>query len=498
MAQFDVEYDVVVVGSGGSGKSAAYTICSESDLSCAILEKLPMTGGSSLFAEGHCACESSEQIARGVPDYPKELPEGAHFPSYMELVNAYVKESHHRCNLDVVKAFAKNSAETIDIMKSLGVEYQEVGYYTVDEPDELFTFHRPVGMSLRCQEVLLSACENGGVDIFVSTPAKELIFEDGKIVGILATDADGNEMRIGAKAIILASGGFGDNLEKIGKYSWMPQLEQYNNMVGLPIQNTGDGLDMALSAGGDTFNIGTVMCGISPLGKMGGCHLYGAGTQPLLWVTSKGVRHCNEAVATSFANCGYTVGQQPDCSSYTIFDEENFLRLTEGTGSEIANGDFCPYGACLDHLKGEIEESLTAQDGAVFKADTIEGLAEQFGADPSVFRATVDRYNELCEKGVDEDFGKQSDFLHPITKPPFYAIHEQCGVLVTDGGIRVNGDMQVTNADYEPIEGLYAVGNDASGLYGDVYALNIPGSANGFAHTSGRIAARAAIKQIKG
>ncbi|MGN0078372.1 MAG: FAD-dependent oxidoreductase [Coriobacteriales bacterium] len=496
--EFDVEYDVVVVGSGASGKSAAYTIISESDLTVAILEKLPETGGTSKFAEGQCASNSSETRKRDKPDYPGELREGAHFPTYEEHVNSYIEQSHRRANYDVVKSFVKNSGGTIDMLKSLGVEYTEVGYYGVDDPHELFTFHRPDGLSARCQELLERACVNGGVDIFCSTPAKELIFdEDGTVAGVVAEDADGETMRIGARAVVLASGGFGNSPELIGKYSWMPQLETYN-LRGVPTQNTGDGLRMALSAGADTSNIGALMVTACPKGKTAGSHIHGGGIQPLLWVNSNGERYCNEGVATSFANMGNTIGQLFDCASYTIMDYDTITSIQSGAGSLVGQGDYCPYGGHLERLQEEMDSSIAANDGAAFCGETIEELAEAFGADPSVFRATVDRYNELVELGIDEDFCKPSMYLKPVKTGPFYALCVIPDVLVSCGGIRVNGDMQVTDKTYHAIPGLYAVGLEASGLYGDSYNLECPGTANGFAHTSGRIAGHHVVETLKG
>ena len=495
---FDVEYDVVVVGSGASGKSAAYTIASESDLSVVLLEKAPETGGTSIYAEGQCAWNSSETRAREVPDFPGELPEGAHFPTYSEFVNGYIQLSHYRANYDVVSAFAKNSGETIDILKNLGVVYAEVGYYSGAEPDELFVFHRPEGMSARCQEVLLRACENGGVDIFCNTPAKELILDDaGAVIGVVAEDADGEELRIGSKALILATGGFGNSDELVGKYSWMPQLA-IHNLHCVASENIGEGLMMALKAGADTSNIGTLMVSGCPVGKTPGSHIYGGGIQPFLWVNSQGRRYCNEGVATSFSHMGNTIGQLNDCTSYTIMDQNAIKLLEEGSGSLISTGDFCPLGGNLERLSEEMDDSVAANDGAAFKGDTIEELAEAMGVDPQLFRTTVDRYNELCKLGVDEDFCKQPEFLIAITDGPFYAIRIAPDILVSCGGIRVNGDMQVTDSHYVPIPGLYAVGMEASGLYGDCYSINCPGTANGFAHTSGRIAARHAIKVIEG
>ena len=113
MAEFDVEYDVVCIGSGAAGKSAAYIAAKEGGLSVVVLEKMPQTGGTSIYAEGICASESIEQQTRPHPDYPGPLPEGAHFPTHEEHVQRYIDYSHRRANLDVVKAFVYNSPETI-------------------------------------------------------------------------------------------------------------------------------------------------------------------------------------------------------------------------------------------------------------------------------------------------------------------------------------------------------------------------------------------------
>ena len=498
MAQFDAESDVVVVGGGGSGKSAAYTVASESDLSVCILEKLPETGGSSMFAEGTAASESCEQIARKIPDYPGELPEGAHFPTHREHYQRYIDYSHHRANPDVVKSFVWNSGETIEILKSIGVEYTDVTIYAFDQPYELYTFHRPEGLGAHVQELFLRACENAGVDIFVNTPAKELIVEDGKIVGVLATDADGNEMKVGAKAVILAGGGFGNNRELIAKYSWMPWVAE-TTFQPAPIENTGDGLKMALSVGGATRNIGALMIGNGALNRMPGSLITGAGIQPVLWLNSEGKRYANEIVAMSFADSGNTVAQRLDGVQWTIFDQEQFDHLVED-GSDIGLGDFICYHQKLTHLQAEFDEILPQGDGSLAKADNFEDLAKQMGLPVEDTVASIERYNELCEAGDDEDFFKPAEYMRAIKKPPFYGIRQAPLVLVSSGGIYVNGNFQVCTDNYKPVcsGNLYAVGNEASGLYGDTYNLDCPGTANGFAHTSGRVAARHAIKQIQG
>ncbi len=493
MAQFDVEYDVVCIGSGASGKSAAYTIAKESDLSVVVLEKLEQTGGSSIYAEGTCASESVEQESRPHPDYPGELPEGAHFPTHEEHVQRYIDYSHHRANLDVAKAFVYNSGETISTYKDLGIEYTDVTIYAFDQPLELYTFHRPEGLGQHCQDVLLRACENEGIDFFTSTPAKELIFEDGKIVGVLAQDADDNELCIGAKYVVLATGGFGNNMDMVKKYSWMPQLAE-TNYQSVPTQNTGDGIRMAESAGAHLKDIGTLMIIGCTEGRTLGSNINGGGYQPNLWVDTKGKRFCNEAVANSFADTGNTIARRDDGIVYSVMDEETIRRL-ETEGSLVGLGDFIPIHKAMPTLRAEIDEAIP--DKVAFKADTIEGLAEAMGVPADTFKATVEKYNAACKSGKDEEFYKPAKFLHPVATPPFYATKQRPSILVSCGGIRVNGDFQVTDDKYEPIPGLYAVGMEATGLFGDTYNLDVPGTANGFSHTSGRLAARSIIADAK-
>ena len=460
-----------------------------------LLEKLEVTGGTSRFAEGTCASESCEQKARPVPDYPGELPEGAHYPSHEEHMKRYMEYSHHRANPDVVRSFVLNSGETIEILKNIGVEWTMVSVYAFDQPLELYTFHRPEGLGERVQELLHRACVNEGVDIFTSTPAKELVVEDGKVVGVVAEDADGNVITIGAKAVILATGGFGNNMDMLRKYSWVPHIADIS-VKCTPTENTGDGLTMAVAAGADVRDIGALMISSRAYKKTRDSPLTAAGFQPTLWVDKRARRFCDESVAHSFADTGNTNAMCEDGLMYIILDKA-MLEHFEANGSEIGLGDFIPYKQKVSGVDEAVMEAVKADDGSAWKADTIEGLAESVGLDVDAFRATVERYNELCAKGVDEDFLKPAKYLFPVSTPPYYCVLKSPSVLVSLGGIRVNGDMQVTDAGYQPIPGLYAVGLDATGLYGDTYNLDCPGTANGFAHTSGRIAARHAIKTIK-
>ena len=125
---------------------------------------------------------------------------------------------------------------------------------------------------------------------------------------------------------------------------------------------------------------------------------------------------------------------------------------------------------------------------ATYKADTIEELAEKVGIDPATLVKTVDRYNELCEKGVDEDFGKEAKWLVPITQPPFYGMHRHIGLSAIMKGVNVDENMQVVRADGTPIPDLFAIGNLAGNFYGSPdYPMTVPGMSLGRCHTMGYV-----------
>ena len=374
MADFDVEYDLVVVGSGASGKSAAL-IAARAGKNVVILEKMPETGGLSVYAEGTCAFESSIQKELGTPRLDKY-----HFPTKAEGIEKFMHYSHQRANYDVVRAFVENSAETIDIYRDLGVVYKTCDIAAEDDPNEVWTFHLPEGLGAHCQEVLLDAVQKLDVDIFVNTPARELITE--------------------------------------------------------------------------------------------------------------GRRFASESVAENIGDLGTYFGKQPDGIVWSILSQADVDRLSK-EGSEIAIGEFVVYHEPMERLNTELEANI--ESGLVKKADTFIDLAKQMDVPTTTFVETMENYNKYCEQGYDDEFMKKPKHLRPLQEGPFYAIPLATGTMGSAGGIKVNGNMQVVDVDYNPIPGLYAVGLEVTGLYGDSYNMEVPGAANGFAHTSGRIAARHAI-----
>lgn len=486
MAEFDVEYDLVVVGGGASGKSAAL-IAARAGKNVVVLEKMPETGGLSMYAEGTAAFESSVQKELGTPRLSKY-----HFPTKEEGLEKLMGYSHQRANYEVARAFVENSAETIDIYRDLGVVYKTCDIAAEDDPNEVWTFHLPEGLGAHCQEVLLDAIQKLDVDIFTETPAKELIVEGGRVVGVVA-ESEGAPLRIGGKAVILATGGMGSNPDRIFKYSWFAPAA-YNMNTLTPLQNMGDGLDLALSAGADPTVITTC-----PILAAGGrdmtmdSQVGGAGVNPGVWVNKTGHRFAAESVAENLGDIGTYYGKQPGGIVWSILSQADVDRLVS-EGSEIAIGEFVVYHKPMDRLPIELDAHL--ESGLVKKADTLEELADMMDVPQDVFVETMRCYNEACEKGYDDAFMKKPQYLRAVDKAPFYAIPLTTGTMGSAGGIKINGNMQVVDVDGNAIEGLYAVGLDATGLYGDSYNMEIPGCANGFAHTSGRIAARHAIANM--
>ena len=142
-----------------------------------------------------------------------------------------------------------------------------------------------------------------------------------------------------------------------------------------------------------------------------------------------------------------------------------------------------PIDAQKATLAGELESGLT------FQADTLEELAEQIGCDPAVFVAEAERYNELCDNGNDEDFGKRAEILYPVKNPPFYAGHLQACLLTMCGGLRTDLQCRVLDEDDQPIEGLYVCGSAAGDFFGaGDYPTFVAGIGHGRCVTFGRMA----------
>lgn len=407
-----------------------------------------------------------------------------------------MRYSHYRANTAVVNMFVENSADTIEMLKGIGVEFEDVVKYLPDMAEELASMHIPKGLGMRCQELLLKAVKEAGIDIFVNTRVEHLIMEDGKVVGVTAKDNDGEVTTVGAKAVIIATGGYGCNPEMMKKYNFLGGDTKVWTTIPsvMGVENTGDGFLLAEEAGGVINGGGVIQLFAGGINKLAGSESGAAGTQPCLWVNKKAHRFINEDISKKGTFAGTALAGQEDSLAYGILDADMMKYLQE-VGSDISFGAFLPLHKPMTHLMDELEADMAA--GNAWVADSFEELADKMGVDKKTFLATVERYNALCETGCDSDFHKDPQFLKPLRKAPFYAILTAPDYPTTCGGIMVNKNLQVLNGKFEPIPGLFAAGNDASGLYGDSYTMTIPGSTNGFAHTSGWVAANYILSTLK-
>lgn len=310
---------------------------------------------------------------------------------------------------------------------------------------------------------------------FFNTRAQDLLVEDGKVVGVFAEREGKLWLFRATKGVILATGGIHDDKEMVAYY-----CDDYVNRVqrcehGPVGFSTGDGHKMGLWVGAKTQEGGSWPLMLHPQANamFHGCFPF---------VNTNGKRFCNEG--TWVQGKSMNVMNQPGNIAYSIFDsnwgEYNRKSLENGVGG----------GMFWDSMGGRIGDAPTAEDmvatvqsditaGNTVVADTLEELADMIGVDKDTFLATIARYNEQVAAGKDTDFHKPVDFLFPVEEGPFYAAKVGVALLAIVGGLSVNTDLQVLNADNEPIEGLYATGNTSGDIYAIDYPINMAGNSNG-------------------
>jgi fumarate reductase flavoprotein subunit len=219
--------------------------------------------------------------------------------------------------------------------------------------------------------------------------------------------------------------------------------------------------------------------------------------QPYLWVDKYGRRFTDETVALNFGHAGDMIAGLPDAMYWAILGQKAIRKLVEA-GNEVGLGIYVRNYEKLPNLPTEIAADAADDNRTnVYGADTIEALAAKIGVDAAVLRTEVDQYNAFCRAGNDSKFHKAARYLHTVDEGPFYAVKMETGIMITMGAMQVDDHWRAIGPDDKPVPGLYVVGCDAAGLWGESYSLPIPGSANGHAVTSGWLAADDISEQIK-
>lgn len=329
------------------------------------------------------------------------------------------------------------------------------------------------------------------VPIWLSSPATQLVVEDGQVTGVVV-EREGQARRVRATAgVLLGAGGFERNGAMRAQYQQQPTSPDWN--AGNP-RNLGDGIKMGMAAGGDVDLMDRAWwtpVTLIPKSQYSWVLVVEKSMPGSLMVNGEAQRFCNEAAPyLDIGEAMYAGGAVPDC--FLVFDAEFRHRYPVGP---VAPGYAQP-----DH---RLPRRL--RDGFLLKADSIEALAESCSLEPAALRQTVDHFNALARTGKDTDFGRGDQHydryyadhtvgpnptMRPLEKGPFYAIRVYPGDLGTKGGLVTDVGARVLDADGRAIPGLYAAGNTSASVMGPTY----PGAGGtiGPALTFGFLAAESA------
>ncbi len=425
-----IDTDVVVIGSGGAGLMAAIQASSQG-ANVVVLEKLARLGGSTLTSSAMLVVGGSKvQEEAGIEDSPEALKE-------------YLKErSEDIADEEWNNYYADHINEVLDMYLDLGVSYLPE-LVLIQGTTSTPRAHMPAGSGRELIPVLVEEAKKNGVEILTETPAVSLIQdENGAVVGVNADD-HGAAVTVNAKAVVIATGGYGWNADMRAEYA--PDAADVWPVTSPG--STGDGIVMATDIGAGTVFKGgfigwKVVTPVYDQSTALGAPIYGAAN---LIVNEKGSRFGDESLDYPFV---YDE-MQTDGSDlfYFIFDSGD--KETKDLVNNVSD--------TLNTLEQAVEV------GVAYKADTLEELAETVGLDN--LAETVANYNAAIEAGVDEEFGRDTATMLPIKNGPFYAMQCRKAILGTFGGINTNITGEVVTADEEVIPGLYAAGEVANGEF---------------------------------
>ena len=500
-----LDTEVLVVGCGTGGWMAAMT-AAEEGAKVLVVEKGETPTG---IREDIGAIDSKIQLAEIEKDPGLAIDK-------MEALQELVRYSSGYIDSDLAKVWINESAELVDwltdLMEGTGnwTMSLEGGIGNREDPgrDKAFaTGHSPHKTENAPEDTTTNStfqahCDELGVEWKLSTALVKLCQdESGKVTGIIAQDlTDNHYVQVNAsKGVILCTGGYATNTDMMLALQPMTMKMKVNVPIGS--KGDGSGIKAMLWAGGEMdpchasmmFNRACVLptetAGYKTNGKW-----FWFGEQPFLKVNLNGERFCNESGPYEFML--HSMYMQPyhtycdifDANSKEYceqFDEVGCCRLFPFDNGALSNMPF-------DYVwSGMMEgENSHLEMGYLQKADTLEELAEKLNIPADTFVKTVERYNELVAKGVDEDYGKEKHRLTPVDTAPFYGIRTCAWHLTTLDGCRINTDMQVIREDGTPIEGLYATGDCTGGMFANNYPNLFTGLACGRTMTFGRRAAK--------
>ena len=497
------DVDVCVIGCGGSGFMASITAGKLGAKVLTIEKANSVAGVNGIKVSGPFAVDTSVLHAR----------EGGTTLQVEEVFQHVMNYTHwtpnpalmHRC-LDESKNAVENLVDIGYAMKEANFRFETPFY------QEKGGFHLITNSLDERVELWNKALDEAGVQVLFNTTATGLLMDGDKAVGVTAKKADGTSVTVNAKAVIIASGGYLGNRDLQEKFL---KTRKLNAAAGGNSLCTGDGIMMAEDAGAvlcKTFGYcpceygGTNSKASRPAkqDKYDQNYAFKFGLYGNLLVDAEGKRFINEGLL-----CDYPMSYGSEqiilnAPWYGIVDQAYVDAMTTiglydytiAKGAEPVEGKWFIgnyfKGRILDKLPEDIEEGI--REGWLAKADTLEELAEKFGL--TNLPETVAKYNEYCDKGVDEEFGTNPWYLSKIEKGPFYAVQCEPSAWSTFGGVRTDDKLRALKPDNTPMQGLYVVGTDNGSLYYSPY-YDVPGYCYGLCVDSGYIAATEAVEYIK-
>ena len=488
-----VDADVVVVGAGGAGMTAAITAAAEGK-SVVILESQSMVGGNSVRATG--GMNAGKTVYQDENEFgesagvEKILKTAAEKYADNETITALAKtvseqwaayqadptgyfDSVELMELDtmiggkgindpeLVETLCANSADAIDWLDEHGITLHNVSSFGGASVKRI---HRPVNAEGKTVSVgsymiplLQENCEKAGVKMMLDTTATEILTDaNGAAVGVKATGASGETVTVNAKAVVLATGGFGANLDMVVKYK--PELKGFMTTNAPGIQ--GQGIEMAQAIGAATVDMDQIQ--IHPTVEANTAALITEGLRGdgAILINEEGQRFIDE------------VGTRDVVSAAEIAQTGSYSWLVVDQAMVDASSV----------IQGYIKKGYTVT-GA-----TYEELGEAMGVDAAAFAETMEKWNGYVEAKNDPDFGRTS-FANPLNTAPYYAVKVTAGVHHTMGGLKINANTEVLNENGEVIPGLFAAGEVTGGVHG---ANRLGGNAVADFTVFGRIAGAAA------
>ncbi|MBR6185119.1 MAG: flavocytochrome c [Clostridia bacterium] len=445
-----IDTEIVIIGAGGAGMTAAI-MAQQAGKDFVILEKMPYVGGNTTKATGGMnAAETHYQKEQGIEDSKA-------------LFAADTMQGGHALNdPQLVAMLANSSSDAIDWLDSIGAELPKISFSGGASVNRIHAPADGSGVGNYLVDRFSAKLDELGVEVMLNTTATELLVDaEGKICGVKAEGADAL-YTFNCKAVVLATGGFGANLDMIAEYRPDLQGTVTTNAPGA----TGDGILMAKALGADLVDIEQIQ--LHPTVEQTTSMLITESVRGdgAILVNQQGLRFTNELLTRDAVSAAELA--QEGQYAYILFDQN--LR---------------------DHLKA-IEKYVKAE--LTVQADTIEGLAEQLGIDPATLAKTLADWNEIVKNQRDPDFGRTTGMNADLTTPPYYAIKIAPGIHHTMGGVKINTAAEVINTEGKVIPGLFAAGEVTGGVHG---GNRLGGNAVADIVIFGRIAALSAIEYVK-